>query len=152
MKGHIMKHIDKAMLLAAVGALGLSAAALPVLAADPASPPAESSPASGHAWAEGHPGAVRNHGRRTANRRFRMRRLARRLDLNDTQRAQLRHLHAQTMVDIWSARADGNLTVDQLHARVRSAFKTERDGFRSLLTDQQRAQLDRMTRPSESGS
>jgi hypothetical protein len=147
-----MKYIDKAMLVAAAGALGVSAAVLPALAADPASPPAESSPASGHAWAEGHPGAVRNHGWRTASRRFRMRRLARRLDLNDTQRAQLRHLHAQTMGDIWSARADGNLTVDQLHARVRTAFKAQRDGFRNLLTDQQRSQLDRMTGHSESHS
>jgi Spy/CpxP family protein refolding chaperone len=79
-----------------------------------------------------------------------MRRLISRLDLNDAQRAQLRHLHAQTMVEIWSARADSNLTVDQLHARVRTAFKAQRDGFRSLLTDEQRAKMDQMTRPSGS--
>jgi hypothetical protein len=147
-----MKHIDKAILLAAAGAIGLSAAALPALALDPAPPPAASSPASGHAWTDGHPGADRQHGSRAANRRFRMRRLIRRLGLNDTQRAQVRHLHAQTMVDIWSARADGSLTVDQLHARIRTAFKAQRDGFRNLLTDQQRAQLDQMTGRSGSGS
>jgi hypothetical protein len=56
------------------------------------------------------------------------------------------------MVDIWSARADGSLTVDQLHARIRTAFKAQRDGFRNLLTDQQRAQLDQMTGRSGSGS
>jgi hypothetical protein len=143
-----MKHIDKVILLAAAGAIGLSAAALPALAVDPAPPPAASSPAPGNAWAGGHTDAARHHGWRTANRRSRMRRLISRLDLNDAQRAQLRHLHAQTMVDIWSARADGNLTVDQLRARVRTAFKAQRDGFRNLLTDQQRAQLDQMTGPS----
>jgi hypothetical protein len=77
-----------------------------------------------------------------------MRRLIRRLDLNDAQRSQLRHLHAQTMADMWTARADGSLTVDQLHARIRTAFKAQRDGFRGLLTDAQRAQLDQMTRHS----
>lgn len=141
-----MKYVAKAILLAAVG---LSAAALPAPTVDPASPPAGSSPGTAHAWAEGRPGAIRNHPWRSAHRRFRMRRLINRLDLNDAQRAQLRHLHAQTMVDVWSARADGSLTVDQLHARVRKAFKAQRDGFRNLLTDPQRAQLDRMTQPSE---
>jgi Spy/CpxP family protein refolding chaperone len=143
-----MKHIDKAIFLAAAGAVGLSAA-LPALAADPTSPPANSSPASGQASTEDHPDSIRNHEWRSAQRKSRMRRLIRRLDLSDAQRAQLRHLHAQTMVEVWSARADGNLTVDQLRARIRTAFRTERDGFRSLLTDQQRAKMDRMTRPSE---
>jgi hypothetical protein len=78
-----------------------------------------------------------------------MRRLIGRLGLNDAQRTQLRHLHAQTMADVWSARADGSMTVDQLHARIRTAFKSLHDGFRNLLTDPQRAQLDRMKRPSE---
>ena len=81
-----------------------------------------------------------------------MRRLISRLNLDAAQRAQLRHLHAQTMVDIWSARADATLTVDQLHAKVRAAFKAQHDGFRALLTDPQRAQLDQMIRPSESHS
>jgi hypothetical protein len=39
--------------------------------------------------------------------------------------------------------------VDQLHARIRTAFKAQHDGFRNLLTDPQRAQLDQMKRPSE---
>jgi hypothetical protein len=99
--------------------------------------------------ADGHSNANRQHGWRTANRKARMRRLISRLDLSDAQRAQLRHLHAQTMVDIWSARADANLTVDQLRARVHTAFKGERDGFRNLLTDQQRARLDEMTGHAE---
>ena len=81
-----------------------------------------------------------------------MRNLVRRLDLNDAQRAQLRHLHAKTMAETWSARADGKLSVDQLHAQIRAAFKTERDGFRSLLTEEQRAKWDRVTRSSKSRS
>jgi Spy/CpxP family protein refolding chaperone len=145
-----MKNIDKAILLAAAGAVGLCAVALPAPAEDPASPPANSSAAPGQAWAKDQPDAVRHHGWRAASRKSRMRRLIRRLDLNDAQRAQLRHLHAQTMVEIWSARADGSLTVDQLRARVRTAFKAEREGFHNLLTDQQRAKLDKMTRPSDS--
>jgi hypothetical protein len=73
-----------------------------------------------------------------------MRHIMNRLGLSDAQRAQVRHLHAQAMVDVWTARADGTLTVDQLHARVRAAFKAQRDGFRSLLTDEQRSQLDEL--------
>jgi hypothetical protein len=143
-----MKLIDKAILLAAAGAVGISAAALPAFAADPATPPAVSPPVSGHAWTGNHPGAFHHRERHAARRRSRMRRLISRLGLNDAQRAQLRHLHAQTMVDVWSARADGSMTVDQLHARIRTAFKSQHDGFRNLLTDSQRAQLDQMTRPS----
>jgi len=146
-----MKNINKAIILAAVGAGALSAT-LPTLTADPASPPAHSSPASGQAWTGNHPDAFRRHEGRSDHRRFRMRRLISRLNLDDAQRAQLRHLHAQTMVDIWSARADGTLTVDQLHAKVRAAFKAQHDGFRALLTDPQRAQLDQMIRSSESHS
>jgi hypothetical protein len=146
-----MKQIYKAILLAAGGAVGLSAA-LPALAADPAPPPADSSSTSGHAWTGDRPDAIRRHEGRPARRKAMMRRLIRRLDLNDAQRAQLRHLHAQTMVDIWSARADGSLTVDQLHARIHTAFKTQHDGFRNLLNDQQRAKFDQMTRHSESHS
>jgi hypothetical protein len=52
---HPMKLIEKAILLAAAGAVGISAAALPALAADPATPPVQSSPASGHAWTGGSP-------------------------------------------------------------------------------------------------
>jgi hypothetical protein len=85
---------------------------------------------------------------RAANRRHRMARLMNRLNFTDAQRAQVRHLHAQAMVDVWTARADGSLTVDQLHARVRAAFKAQHDGFRSLMTDEQRAQLDQMRGPS----
>lgn len=75
-----------------------------------------------------------------------------RLGLSDSQRAQVRHLHAQAMVDVWSARADGSLTVDQLHARVRAAFKAQHDGFRNILTDEQRAQLDQMKQASVGNS
>jgi len=147
-----MKHIKIAIILAAAGVAGLCAASLPAFAADPAAAPAQTPPASGHDLAGGGHDAPRHHGWRAASRRFRMRRLMNRLGLSDAQRAQVRHLHAQTMVDVWTARADGGLTVDQLHARVRTAFKAQRDGFRGLLTHAQRAQLDQMTGHPESHS
>jgi Spy/CpxP family protein refolding chaperone len=140
-----MKNSYKAIILAATGAVGLSGA-FAAFAADSASAPAITAPVSAPAvaCAVEHPNAALHPGMRAANRRHRMARLMNRLNLTDAQRAQVRHLHAQAMVDVWTARADGSLTVDQLHARVRAAFKAQHDGFRSLLTDEQRAQLDQI--------
>jgi hypothetical protein len=144
-----MKNTYKAIILAATGAVGLSGA-FAAFAADPASSPAVTAPISAPAvaCAGEHPNAARHPGMRAANRRHRMARLMNRLGFTDAQRAQVRHLHAQAMVDVWTARADGSLTVDQLHARVRAAFKAQHDGFRSLLTDEQRAQLDQTAKPA----
>jgi Spy/CpxP family protein refolding chaperone len=144
-----MKNTYKAIILAATGAVGLSGA-FAAFAADPSSPPtaAPQVAAPALACAGEHPNAIRHSGWHAARRGHRMARLMNRLNFTDAQRAQVRHLHAQAMVDVWTARADGTLTVDQLHARIRAAFKAQHDGFRSLLTDEQRAQLDQTAKPS----
>jgi hypothetical protein len=81
---------------------------------------------------------------RLAMRRNRMRRLARRLHLDKTQRTALRHVHAKAMADIWSARADESLTADQRSTRIKAAVEMGRSEFRNLLTPDQRTQLDQI--------
>jgi hypothetical protein len=73
-----------------------------------------------------------------------MRRLSRRLHLDPAQRTQLRHIHAKAMAEIWSARADDQLSREQRTTRIKAAVEAGRTEFRGLLNPDQRAQLDRI--------
>ncbi len=79
-----------------------------------------------------------------AMQRHWMRRLSRRLNLDPTQRTQLRHIHAKAMAEIWAARADDQLSRDQRIARIKAAVESGRTEFRNLLNPDQRARLDRI--------
>ncbi|HEY5080093.1 MAG TPA: hypothetical protein VII43_09600 [Opitutaceae bacterium] len=75
---------------------------------------------------------------------MRMRRLARRLQLTEPQRAAAGQLHEKAIAEIRTARADPTLTKDQKVARIRATVQAGRADFVNLLTPDQRAKLDRI--------
>ena len=122
------------------GSLGFGAVAF-AESNGPSNPPASPAPS------EGPPGHSRSgvHSlRRQALRGIRMRRLARRLRLTETQRAAALQIHAKAIGEIRAARADGTLTRDQRVARIRASVQAGRADFINLLTLDQRAKLDRI--------
>jgi Spy/CpxP family protein refolding chaperone len=113
-------------------------------AAPPPAPPASTAPADGHGGQTFQPKGDWRGRPRLAIRRNRMRRLARFLQLDKTQRMALRHVHAKAMADIWSARADEGLTPEQRSVRIKAAVEAGRTEFRNLLTPDQRAKLEQI--------
>ncbi len=127
--------------------LGLGAGAFAEVTA-PATPQppaaASTAPAAAPDGPRGHSNLGWRARRLMAMHRRWMRRLSRRLHLDPAQRTQLRHIHAKAMAEIWSARADDQLSRDQRKTRIKAAVETGRTEFRSLLNPDQRAQLDRI--------
>lgn len=78
-----------------------------------------------------------------------MRHLSRWLSLGPTQRTQLRHIHAKAMAEIWSARADDQLSRERRIAQIRAAVESGRAEFRGILNPDQRAKLDRFEESRE---
>jgi hypothetical protein len=127
--------------------LGLGAGAFAEVNAPAAPQPPADAPAA-PAVAPGKPAARSHLGWRARrlmaiHRRW-MRRLSRRLNLDPAQRTQLRHIHAKAMAEIWSARADDQLSREQRSAKIRAAVESGRTELRGILNPDQRARLDRI--------
>jgi len=118
-----MKTLTRITLLA----VGLGAAALPVLRAVDAKP----------AHAAKHP---RLHAL-LAHRQDIRQRIAKRLDLSADQISQLKAERAKTAAAVKAIRADKNLSPEQKKTSVRDALKAARTEMRSVLTTDQQAKL-----------
>jgi len=128
-----------------IGAVAFAQADSP--STPPPAPPAAAAPAA-PAQADGHSlskaparGGLSGRWMQFVRRNW-MKRLARRLHLDKTQRSEFRHIHAKAMAGIWAARADESLTRDQRRERIKAAVEAGRTDFRNLLTPDQRTRLD----------
>ena len=129
-----MKTLTKLCFLAA----GLAAVSLPAFAADNATSnanPAANAPAT----PARHP-----HLRALAARGKLRARIAKRLDLTDAQKQQLKAKRAETKNALQAIRSDASLTKEQKHAKARELLQSARTNFRSVLTPGQQAKLDHM--------
>jgi hypothetical protein len=109
----------------------------------PATPPPPTPPAAAPSAHPAPPFGARARWR-MAMQQHRLRRLARWLHLDKGQRAQLRHIHAKAMAEIWSARADDQLTKEQRTTKIRAAVENGRTEFRGILNPDQQAKLQKL--------
>lgn len=71
-------------------------------------------------------------------------RIARKLDLNQSQIAQLKTIRGSMRTTLHSIRANTGLTPDQKKAQAREALQSSRAQMRALLTPEQQAKLEEM--------
>jgi protein CpxP len=128
-----MKSLAKISLLAA----GLAVASASVFAADSTPAPTPAPAPGDHA---AHP-RLRAMMRQRAELRAH---IAKRLDLTDAQKGQLKARRAETRTALQALRADSNLTQEQKRAKAKELVASSRTDLRSVLTPDQQAKLDQM--------
>jgi hypothetical protein len=126
------------------GGLGFGVVAVAQSNGPSTPPPSQSASPAQAQGTSAHRGTGDRSLRRHVAHRIRMRRLARRLQLTDTQRTAARQIHAKAVAEIRAARVDGTLTRDQRIARIRASVQAGRADFANLLTPDQHAKLDRI--------
>jgi Spy/CpxP family protein refolding chaperone len=126
-----MKNLTKITLLT----IGLAALSGSAFAADTAAPADSTAPAAKH----------RHHARVAAIRQHRAelrKHVAKKLDLTDAQKEQLKAKRAELKTALQSIRNDSTLSKEQKHAKARELVASARTNFRSVLTPEQQAKLD----------
>src|SRR4051812_3887109 len=125
-----MKTLAKISLLT----LGLAALSGSAFAAD-AAPSDTTAPAAKH----------QHHRRVAAKRQHRAelrKHIAKKLDLTDAQKNQLKAKRTELKTALQGIRNDTSLTKEQKHAKARELLQSARTNFRSVLTPEQQAKLD----------
>lgn len=78
------------------------------------------------------------------HRRVIARRIIRKLNLNESQVAQLKTIRGSTHTTLKTIRANTSLTPGQKKEQIRDALKASREQMRAALTPEQQVQLDEM--------